>query len=110
MPIRISTNPLKVSEKYYLLFYHRKFVKYRYAQDAILIDTDSLLPQHITKLPLFEARNLHGRNPVMLYFTNCVLQDNKIFVFYGEADSCSSYLILDHDRFVEHIINKGTKL
>lgn len=87
--VSLSTNPIEYNEKYWLLIIHQ--IKYKisgrcYYHWAVLINKETLLPEKITRKPIFSGMGARGRTPGIRYISSILKHNNEILFFAGEGD------------------------
>ena len=104
----VGTPPMKTREGW-LIFYHGLDKKEpgRYKIGAMILDPDD--PTKIlyrAKQPVIEPSTeceLNGFKPGVVYTNGAVIKDDKIFVYYGGADSYTCVAYADLGAFLDYL-------
>lgn len=99
-----STNPIKISDTEYLMFFHTK-ERGVYYKGAVIIDAETKNITHYTPHTIpFNVRN-DGMHKGIHYVSGLLLMrgNSEIRVYYGEGDSHSCYAEYDKENLVNAI-------
>lgn len=102
MKFCISTNLQRITDDYYLLFFHTKTKGYKYVQGCMLLN-NNLEPTYMTKNPILSCEELKGKYPGVIYVFSVDVKDDEIDVYYGEADTNCCVAVFDKNKIIEHI-------
>jgi len=102
----ISTNLKRLNDDYYILLFHTKVNGYKYVQGCMLLDND-FIPVFMTKNPILESEKMMGKYPNVLYAFSVDVKDDELHVYYGEADTNCSVVIIDKEILLDNLINSN---
>lgn len=118
----LSTNPIIYNDKYYVTFIHHhvsvinqdNLVKKKlYSHYLMFIDRETLLPSVFIPTPLYKITvdevNDINKNYVH-YISSLFVEDDKLYIFYGEAELNTGYDILNKNQIDKEIEKCGIKL
>jgi len=116
----MSANPIIFNDDYYITFIHRfhrinskKYTpKKIYTHHILLIDRETLLPKIILVKPIFNIKNIDNsdtRNYIH-YISSISIEDDKLYIYFGESDINVGYSILDLQIINDEITAHGEQI
>lgn len=96
-----SINPIDINENYFYHIIHFNGGNKTYKHYSLLINKNTLLPEKISKYPIFEKNNCYGIFNNLLYLTDWkIIETNNIRFYFGEGDCCSTYKDMSYEELL----------
>ena len=98
--VSFSTNPIDYDDDYLIFLIHqvqRRGTDRFYHHWGVLLSKETLLPEQITRKPLFVGNGARGRRAGILYVSSVVRIEDKFLFFMGEGDAYSTYCAIDRE-------------
>lgn len=86
--LSISTLPIEFDDNYLVITHSR--INTVYVQGAVIFDKNTLLPIKATTKSFLSGGSQKGIRPNVLYVSGITVDNNFVYLFYGEGDTHSS--------------------
>ena len=103
----VSSLPVAYGDDF-LVWYHSRVDGF-YHHSAVIFDGKTFEPKYWYDDTIFHGGHTDGRHPFALYISSCVIEDDRLLLFYGEGDSHASVMVVDRKEF-EELVMEGNGL